>query len=637
MLASNLWGVTNESAANIFLQNPAQQEGNQDDFLLGPNHAITCPPGQIITPYAENADQFAQNHLLLSVGDRLFCIWQQRSSAGDERIRYATDGKWSPPSSENILPGTEVLTRQGHPYRLVISADGHLQGALLTPEEAAGTPEEAVDANLPDDPAAAPEGTMIDQIYQRLLRDRPQFSGITYGKAEGNILGGSWLLQTPQWWGKAASALPVDHSHSLGTEVREMIVKAEQTVDITLLYHEPRDGWFLECIAKGIGALVAKDREITVRILIGNYPTKIADTTGLLKNIEKWSPRIKGSKLRIFAAGMMVLPTSWNHAKIIAVDGRWAMVGGHNLWWEDYLCAAPVHDLSMQVEGSAAYLAHNYCNRLWEHVSYWNRRAIGIYANDYDGRTGRIGRSSLSRVAPRPTRVDGSTTILAVGRTAAMDWGRGNQSDHAFLHALSLAKSSIKLSQQDLLLLAVGDPRMVAALCEAVLRNVKVSIVLTTPGAASGAGTGYTTGASIEVVLTTIVGLTVSIGAARGIPRNRVVQLLLENLKVAPIRFSPDREWPAERAYDQCGQPRVARKIANHAKLWIVDDRLFYIGSQNIYPSDNQEYGWIVEGESETAQLLSQYWNPLWHWSSQHLYELPSNLVADVPESVNAT
>jgi phosphatidylserine/phosphatidylglycerophosphate/cardiolipin synthase-like enzyme len=482
---------------------------------------------------------------------------------------------------------------------------------------------EAFDPNLMVDPSEVPPGQRAQSIYDALRRDRPEFENVTFGMTRGNVLEGPWLQQTPNWWGKPAKELVRDHSHSLGTQVREMIAKAEHVVDITLLYPEPTDGWFLECIGKAIGVLATKNRDITVRILIGNYPTKIADTVGLLRNIEKWAPGIKGSKLRIYAAGMMVTVASWNHSKIIAVDGRYSIVGGHNLWWSDYLCSAPVHDVSMQVEGPAALQAHRYCNRLWSHVSYWSRRAIGIYSNDYDGRSSRIGNASLGGVTPPVSPGRGSTPILAVGRTGIMDWGKGNQSDYAFVMAMLMAKQSIKLSQQDFLLVAVADPRLAAALASAILRDVSVSIVLTTPGATSGAGAGYTTGATIEAVAVTLTALTMSLAVGLRIPPERATALLLKNLRIAPIRFSADKEWPAERANDQCGQAKVARKIANHAKVWIVDDHMFYVGSQNAYPSDNQEYGYIVEGAAETAQLLEQYWNPLWRWSAASSLDLP--------------
>ncbi len=47
----------------------------------------------------------------------------------------------------------------------------------------------------------------------------------------------------------------------------------------------------------------------------------------------------------------------------------------------------------------------------------------------------------------------------------------------------------------------------------------------------------------------------------------------------------------------------------------MVDDRYFYLGSDNLYPVDLQEFGYIVDDRAAAATLLRDYWNPLWHWS----------------------
>ena len=45
---------------------------------------------------------------------------------------------------------------------------------------------------------------------------------------------------------------------------------------------------------------------------------------------------------------------NWNHGKIIAVDGRYMISGGHNYYTTDYLVDDPVHDISVVYEGSVA-------------------------------------------------------------------------------------------------------------------------------------------------------------------------------------------------------------------------------------------------------------------------------------------
>jgi len=56
--------------------------------------------------------------------------------------------------------------------------------------------------------------------------------------------------------------------------------------------------------------------------------------------------------------------------------------------------------------------------------------------------------------------------------------------------------------------------------------------------------------------------------------------------------------------------------ISNHAKTFIVDDKVFYIGSQNQYASNLNEFGYIVEDAVAAANYVARYWTPLWQYSS---------------------
>ena len=47
----------------------------------------------------------------------------------------------------------------------------------------------------------------------------------------------------------------------------------------------------------------------------------------------------------------------------------------------------------------------------------------------------------------------------------------------------------------------------------------------------------------------------------------------------------------------------------------MVDDRYFYLGSDNLYPVDLQEFGFIVDDRAAAADLRTKYWTPLWRWS----------------------
>ena len=45
---------------------------------------------------------------------------------------------------------------------------------------------------------------------------------------------------------------------------------------------------------------------------------------------------------------------SWNHSKIVSIDGEKVFTGGHNLWTRHYLQEAPVHDVSVVLDSTIA-------------------------------------------------------------------------------------------------------------------------------------------------------------------------------------------------------------------------------------------------------------------------------------------
>merc|ERR1712232_1211120 len=55
-----------------------------------------------------------------------------------------------------------------------------------------------------------------------------------------------------------------------------------------------------------------------------------------------------------------------------------------------------------------------------------------------------------------------------------------------------------------------------------------------------------------------------------------------------------------------------AGRIGNHAKFFMIDNKCFYIGSQNMYEADLAEWGLIVDDTAAAACVLTGYWNPLW-------------------------
>lgn len=63
---------------------------------------------------------------------------------------------------------------------------------------------------------------------------------------------------------------------------------------------------------------------------------------------------------------------------------------------------------------------------------------------------------------------------------------------------------------------------------------------------------------------------------------------------------------------------KVESAPGNHAKIMIIDDNCYVVGSDNLYPGFLSEFNYLVEGENAINELLNIYWNPLWNYSSKH-------------------
>jgi phosphatidylserine/phosphatidylglycerophosphate/cardiolipin synthase-like enzyme len=85
-------------------------------------------------------------------------------------------------------------------------------------------------------------------------------------------------------------------------------------------------------------------------------------------------------------------------------------------------------------------------------------------------------------------------------------------------------------------------------------------------------------------------------------------------LHVAPLYYAPTGDfW-------QVGKRKIP--AGNHAKVYIIDDTHFYVGSDNMYLSGTshglQEYGHLIEDQVATQSFIENYWDKLWANSGAH-------------------
>jgi hypothetical protein len=192
------------------------------------------------------------------------------------------------------------------------------------------------------------------------------------------------LLQTPGLWDHAPTdnsywqsvsgeppPLPVA-SRRLLTAIEDVIGAAESLVDIASLEPLP-SGDFAAAIRRGLARATSRSRPLTIRILCGRHrfvQQTDADFEAWLRDLAVGIPPAADIQLhacRMETSNHQASP-SWNHAKIVAADGRRVILGSHNLWHGDYLSFAPAHDISALIDGQAAGEAHAFLNHLWTWV-----------------------------------------------------------------------------------------------------------------------------------------------------------------------------------------------------------------------------------------------------------------------------
>jgi phosphatidylserine/phosphatidylglycerophosphate/cardiolipin synthase-like enzyme len=528
------------------------------------------------------------------------------------------------------------------------------------------------DIKTPDEASSVP---LLEQVRRELAKSDPAgtFAGITYDLSGGNSLPAQWLVQSPTRWGRRAEDLPFypfdckdcerdvmlpacntdadcknggtcgtiwaamsatsakrkvcfGHSDALLVPVHDLVAGARRTVDIAALQPVP-DRRFLAALRAGLNKLAASGRPITVRLIVGQYPPDDADAAALLSSLTSELRGFPGARLTIDVAAMRSCTAfedcksfSWPHAKFIAIDNSEVLLGGHNFWSTDYLVDNPVHDLSMRLHGPAAASASRFADRLWQFVcaNLGKKPAVQL-ASFASAQSVTPAACPESLAPPVPARwASSGTPTLAVGRLGTgITNDFANQSELARDLVFGAARHTIRMSQQDIgFMFGRSDVLFPESTLDRLIdfieqRDGHVYIVLSNAGATGNSGSSYSNGVTFAAFARHLRDMVQKRIDARD-PKARyevrkgtdpINAMLCRHVHLAPFRFGQDATWPR-------GIP-----IANHAKFWMVDDRAFYIGSDNVYPVNLQEFGYILDDRKAATELLDAYWNPLWEWS----------------------
>jgi phosphatidylserine/phosphatidylglycerophosphate/cardiolipin synthase-like enzyme len=485
----------------------------------------------------------------------------------------------------------------------------------------------------PSDPGGTDDD--LDQVVEALRRVSPQTEGTVWQDTTGNRLPGKideWFLQTPGCWGSTDCADPAG-TEELLEQLADLIASATVSVDITTLFPFADGGW-LDAIVDGLQRSIAAGNRPQVRWLAGTpfFYSFTGDGPDVVRArlVERVGPG--AAELPISVATLTTDLQSWNHAKIVAVDGRRALVGGHNQWAASYLTATPVSDVSMRADGAAAAAAQRFVDVLWSQVC--TREAEGLGGLLWI----RSARSGPSTTCPRTTaRLDpgtpGDVRILSVGRLgsglpvpASVGAGGGvgagfggsfvpallallcpaseapdlshdaaNPGQVAARELIASADERVVIAQQDLLAQCPRyDARLFRVLAEQLLRGVDMRIVTT-----GAFGTSYANMESLYDLSEVLFGVVTQVAGDPEVAR----QAICSNLQLTSLRIGPEATWP-----DGAG-------FANHSKFIHVDDQVFSVGSNNLYPSNLQELDYVVDDAAAARQVREAYLDPQWEWS----------------------
>ena len=528
-------------------------------------------------------------------------------------------------------------------------------------------------------PAAAATPHM-DRVEAAMRKLAPDLEGLAYQRTRHNRFvgyngrGRSWLLQTPDCWGQPACRNPMGIRRFLRTFEADL-AKARRLVDLTGMIPFPF-GKMRGAIVRGLRRAYRAGNRPTIRVLEGCAPgcamapglPSAQDYADQLSDDIGGNPKIVVASYRFAPVGTPAdLPSlSWNHSKTLAIDGRVALVGGHNLWSADYIqgypqkqVTNPVHDVTIRVSGPAAIVVHKWANVLW-------RRACAAASATGPGAANgaSLGYAPGTRQAcpaavrpPRP-RGEGGVDVLGFGRLALLgvndpgvpatgrgspddpapcptglpyyapgrespdwtndpaatpEWDPRNPAETGLRTLIASARSSVFIAQQDLHgscdppslgVVPRFDRRLLDTIAGRLLAGVDVRVVISTPGAAVSAEESYSNTTSLSQTSDAVLVRTrVLAGDAA-----RAERAFANHFRLAAIRFSKSPVWP--------NAPAQFNKIANHSKLGMVDNCAVWVGSHNLYPFWLSEYSFLIENRRVAETFKTRYADRLWRWSA---------------------
>lgn len=472
---------------------------------------------------------------------------------------------------------------------------------------------------------------LVNDLYTYLGGRTDPNHGVSYGLSKGNTYS---LYSTPNLWGRNPAIFDYAHcSQNLREGIAELISSAQHTVDISTLSPLPNDGLFLDSIKRGLHKAASNNPRLVMRVLEGTEKT---GWTERHKKIPEWIDAVAvPSSVSLYVGAAHPEWFSWNHSKLVIVDGQKALCGGHNLWSDTYCEFAPIHDVSIILSGPAVAVAQNFLNLQWAELAKYSRTKDPTkWAWSQAYINGKVVSNALPAILQAPAQpISGGAKVLALGRVsvgAIQPGPSANASRTARVEAVRRAEHSVKFSQMMLAGSLSGnkyDDELMDALAGRIVKDVEVTIIISDTGAESASGGAAYSGFGVEKTARELRRRVALITKEAG---QALAKRMAAKAHVGPVRQYPKQSGDPEAESWKWRYGDKVHEPGNHAKVYIIDDSSFYVGSDNAYPifmnpEGLQEFGFMVGGEPETKRFLDDYWNKFWSYSSQFQFDWHRN------------
>lgn len=488
--------------------------------------------------------------------------------------------------------------------------------------------------------AAAPQAIDISLILKSLQQSDPTLEGVTYQYSTVNALPPTWMLQcTP---GRTTCELLDAIKNRLGQLVAAQPTKPH-FIDITHLGNNSANDSFQRLLAATLVKLAQKAKApVTVRYIEGNPASTTPNPFYFAQTVLAATQGVSGiGQLTMYFANLDVpwadgvakrTPGSWNHAKIFAIDGVTSIVGGMN-YWSDYMPGGnDLYDASINVDGAVAGASHGYADYLWSN---------GVKpAGSQDWKSLKFGDSTFGSAFPPPFSpatypapiYTKSLPVLAVGNLGL--WGVEDQFSLALELDYSYEYERIYPKNTYPNVMAASNlplwfpeskfdfAKLRARQASTVVRHLALAQV--------GAG-GRIRLSQQKIADTDLLDNGINFVFWPGLLLDDIVAALKRGAAVDILLSNHAPQYSGGYSDDMGGKAllgvianqlgstpqnltirQTPNQYGNHAKVWIANGEMFYVGSDNAYPGFLQEYGFVVADSAATTQFLNTYWNPIW-------------------------